>query len=522
MMRVTAYRSISKRCFSATQFAGISSAARAKTQNFIGGKWLDSEATTWFDVPNPATQEIVTRVPQSTAAELEAATAAAQEAFISWSQTPVVMRQRIMFKYQDLLRTHLDTIARGISTEQGKTFEDARGDVIRGIEVVESSCSLVSSMMGETVENVARNIDTYSYKQPLGVCAGVCPFNFPAMIPLWMFPVALTCGNTYVIKPSERTPTATIQLVELMQEAGLPDGVLNVIHGGKPTVDFICEDPRIRAISFVGGNQAGAHIHDLGTKHGKRVQSNMGAKNHATILPDASKESTLNALAGAAFGASGQRCMALSTALFVGDSSDWVNDLVEKAKKLKVGPGLETGSDIGPVISQAAKQRVEDLITSAEKDGAQILLDGRNYKVPGYESGNFVGPTVIAGVEPHMKCYTEEIFGPVLLCKNVPTLDDAIAFTNANPFGNGTAVFTNSGAAARKFQMEIDVGQVGVNIPIPVPLPFFSFTGSRSSFRGSTHFYGKMGVNFFTYTKTITSNWRFEQSQVQTAMPRTT
>lgn len=504
------------------QVSRISSAARAKTQNFIAGKWLDSEATTWYDVPNPATQQIVTQVPQSTPAELEAATAAAAEAFKSWSQTPVVMRQRIMFKYQDLLRTHLDTIATGISTEQGKTFEDARGDVIRGIEVVEQSCSLVNSMMGETVENVARNIDTYSYKQALGVCAGVCPFNFPAMIPLWMFPVAITCGNTYVIKPSERTPTATIQLVELMQEAGLPDGVLNVIHGGKPTVDHICTDDRIRAISFVGGNQAGAYIHDVGTKHGKRVQSNMGAKNHCTILPDASKESTLNALAGAAFGASGQRCMALSTALFVGDSSEWVNDLAGIASKLKVGPGLEKGSDVGPVISKAAKQRVEELITSAEQEGAKIILDGRNCSVPGYEDGNFVGPTIITGVEPHMRCYTEEIFGPVLLCRNVDTLDEAIAFTNANPFGNGTAVFTNSGAAARKFQMEIDVGQVGVNIPIPVPLPFFSFTGSRSSFRGSTHFYGKMGVNFFTYTKTITSNWRFQQSEVTTAMPRTT
>lgn len=501
---------------------GISSAALPKTQNFIGGKWLDSQATTWFDVPNPATQDVVTKVPQSTQSELDLATEAAAEAFKTWSQTPIVMRQRIMFKYQDLLRTHLDTIAKGISTEQGKTFEDARGDVIRGIEVVEHSCGLASSMMGETVENVARNIDTYSYKQPLGVCAGICPFNFPAMIPLWMFPVAITCGNTYVIKPSERTPTATIQLVQLMEEAGLPAGVLNVVHGGKETVEFVCKDPRIRAISFVGGNEAGAYIHTTGTEHGKRVQSNMGAKNHATILPDASKDSTLNALVGAALGASGQRCMALSTALFVGDSRDWVGELAEKASRLKVGPGLEPGTDIGPVISKAAKERVESLITSAEKEGAQILLDGRNCTVPGYESGNFVGPTIITGVEPHMQCYQQEIFGPVLLCRNVETLDDAIAFTNANPFGNGTAVFTNSGAAARKFQMEIDVGQVGVNIPIPVPLPFFSFTGSRSSFRGSTHFYGKMGVNFFTYTKTITSNWRFEQSQVSTAMPRTT
>jgi len=495
------------------------SAARPKTQNLIGGKWSDSAATKWFQVRNPATQEVVTEVPQSTPSELEAAGAAAQSAAEMWSQTPIIIRQRVMFKYQDLIRQNLDTIARGIATEQGKTFPDAQGDVIRGLEVVEQACGLVGNMMGETVENVSRNIDTYSYKQPLGVCAGICPFNFPAMIPLWMFPVAITCGNTFVLKPSERTPTAAMQLAELMQEAGLPDGVLNVVHGAKDTVDFICTDDRIRAISFVGGNNAGQYIHDVGTKHNKRVQSNMGAKNHATILPDANRDAALSALAGAAFGASGQRCMALSVGLFVGEAKEWIPDLVERASKLKLGAGLNAGSDIGPVISPEAKQKIIDLISSAEAEGATIALDGRNVSVPGYESGNFVGPTVITGVERGMRCYDEEIFGPVLLCKSVDTLDEAISFTNANPFGNGTAVFTNSGAAARKFQSEIDVGQVGVNIPIPVPLPFFSFTGSRSSFRGSTHFYGKMGVNFYTYTKTITSNWKFDDAQIRTAMP---
>jgi len=493
--------------------------ARPRTQNIIGGKMVDSAATTWYPVRNPATQEIVTEVPQSTQSELEAATAAAQDAFEMWSNTPIITRQRIMFKYQDLIRQNLDKIARGISTEQGKTFPDAQGDVIRGLEVVEQACGIVGNMMGETVENVSRNIDTYSYKQPLGVCSGICPFNFPAMIPLWMFPVAITCGNTYVLKPSERTPTAAMMLAELLKEAGLPDGVLNVVHGGKDTVDFICTDERIRAISFVGGNVAGAHIHDVGTKHNKRVQSNMGAKNHGTILPDANKEAALSALAGAAFGASGQRCMALSVALFVGDSKEWIPELCEKASKLKLNAGHESDADIGPVISPEAKQKILDLIASAEQEGAKVVLDGRNVSVPGYETGNFIGPTVITGVESGMKCYDQEIFGPVLLCKSVDTLDEAIKFTNANPYGNGTAVFTNSGAAARKFQQEIDVGQVGINIPIPVPLPFFSFTGSRSSFRGATHFYGKMGVNFYTYTKTITSNWKFDDAQIRTAMP---
>lgn len=497
----------------------MSSAANAKTQNFIGGTFSDSNTGQWFEVRNPASQDIVTSVPQSTPDELEAAAAAAQAAFETWSQTPVIVRQRVMFKLQDLIRQNMNTIAEGISIEQGKTFPDAVGDVTRGLEVVEQACSLVNSLMGETVENVSRNIDTYSYKQPLGVCAGICPFNFPAMIPLWMFPMAVTCGNTYILKPSERTPTATMQLAELAKEAGVPDGVLNIVHGAKDTVDFLCTDPRIRAVSFVGGNNAGQYIHDVGTKHGKRVQSNMGAKNHGTILPDASKDSALNALAGAAFGASGQRCMALSVALFVGDSAEWIPELAEKAKGLKMNAGMEKGTDLGPVISPEACKRIHSLIDSAEAEGAQIVLDGRNPKVDGYENGNFVGPTVISGIHKDMQCYKEEIFGPVLLCKAVDTLEDAIAFTNANPYGNGTAVFTNSGAAARKFQQEIDCGQVGVNIPIPVPLPFFSFTGSRSSFRGSTHFYGKMGVNFFTYTKTITSNWKFEESQVRTAFP---
>eukprot|EP00494_Astrolonche_serrata_P006522 UN06546 len=323
---------------------------------FVNGEFKDSKATTWYDVRNPANQDLVTQVPQCTPDELNSAADAAKEAFQSWSQTPIVIRQRIMFKLQDLIRTNIDTIATGISTEQGKTFEDGKGDVIRGLEVVEQSCSLVNSLMGETVENVARNIDTYSYRQPLGVCAGVCPFNFPAMIPLWMFPVAITCGNTYVLKPSEKTPTAALQLAELCVEAGLPKGVLNVVHGAKDTVDFICTNEHIRAISFVGGNAAGSYIHDVGTKHNKRVQSNMGAKNHATILPDATKDSTLNALVGAAFGASGQRCMALSTALFVGDSKAWLPELVEKASTLKVGPGLEKGSDLGPVITPESKK----------------------------------------------------------------------------------------------------------------------------------------------------------------------
>jgi len=371
------------------------------------------------------------------------------------------------------------------------------------------------------VENVSRNIDTYSYRQPLGVTAGITPFNFPAMIPLWMFPLATVTGNTFVLKPSERDPGASMIIARLAQEAGHHDGVLNIIHGAKDAVNFICDSPPIRAISFVGGDTAGRHIHERGTKNGKRVQSNMAAKNHATIMPDAEKEKTIDQLVGAAFGASGQRCMAISAAVFVGDSQNWIPEIAKRAKKLIITQGEEKGADLGPLISPQAKQRVERLIESATKEGAKIVLDGRGITVPGYEKGNFVGPTIITDVKPNMQVYNEEIFGPVLICLSAKTLDEAIQLINTNPYGNGTAIFTNSGAAARKYQHEIDVGQVGINVPIPVPLPFFSFTGSRRSFLGANHFYGKMGVDFFTQTKTITSNWNPDATSagVQTVMP---
>jgi len=339
-----------------------------------------------------------------------------------------------------------------------------------------------------------------------------------------MFPYAITLGNTYVLKPSERDPGAAIILARLAKEAGLPDGVLNIIHGKADAVNFICDHPDIKAISFVGGDNAGRHIHRRGTDNGKRVQSNMAAKNHATIMPDADRERTVDQIVGAAFGAAGQRCMAISAAVFVGDSKEWINDILAKAKKLVVGEGTKPGVDVGPMISPQALKRAHDIIETAKKEGATILLDGRGVKVPGFEKGNFLGPTIITGVKPNMTCYTEEIFGPVLICLEVPTLEDAITLTNNNPYGNGCAIFTNSGSVSRKYQHEIDVGQVGINVPIPVPLPFFSFTGSRKSFIGSTHFYGKMGVNFFTQTKTIISNWREPSDTssgqgVKTSMP---
>ncbi|CAG5866376.1 unnamed protein product, partial [Menidia menidia] len=466
-------------------------------------------------------------------------------------------------------------LAKSITVEQGKTLADAEGDVFRGLQVVEHTCSVTSLMLGETLPSITKDMDTYTYRMPIGVCAGIAPFNFPAMIPLWMFPMGMVCGNTYLLKPSERVPTCTMLLAKMLQDAGAPDGSLNIIHGQHDAVNFICDHPAIRAISFVGSNQAGEYIYERGSKNGKRVQSNMGAKNHGVVMPDANKENTLNQLVGAAFGAAGQRCMALSTAILVGEARSWLPELVERAKGLRVNAGTpsdtpstfvspelvltkgrdlvvsvathaaltsplalgfsrerevvesvmlqicgqncgdEPGADVGPLISPQAKERVCSLIQSGVDEGAKLLLDGRSVKVKGYENGNFVGPTIIGGVSPDMKCYTEEIFGPVLIVLEADSLDDAIHLVNNNPYGNGTAIFTTNGATARKYTHEVDVGQVGVNVPIPVPLPMFSFTGSRGSFRGDMNFYGKQGIQFYTQIKTVTSQWKAEDATLK-------
>ncbi|MDP9711597.1 UNVERIFIED_ORG: malonate-semialdehyde dehydrogenase (acetylating)/methylmalonate-semialdehyde dehydrogenase [Pseudomonas fluorescens] len=478
-----------------------------KVKLLIDGEWVESQTTEWHDIVNPATQQVLAKVPFATAAEVDAAVSAAQRAFQTWKLTPIGARMRIMLKLQALIREHSKRIAVVLSAEQGKTIADAEGDIFRGLEVVEHACSIGSLQMGEFAENVAGGVDTYTLRQPIGVCAGITPFNFPAMIPLWMFPMAIACGNTFVLKPSEQDPLSTMLLVELAIEAGIPAGVLNVVHGGKDVVDGLCTHKDIKAVSFVGSTAVGTHVYDLAGKHGKRVQSMMGAKNHAVVLPDANREQALNALVGAGFGAAGQRCMATSVVVLVGAAKQWLPDLKALAQKLKVNAGNEPGTDVGPVISKKAKARILDLIESGIKEGAKLELDGRDISVPGYEHGNFVGPTLFSGVTTDMQIYTQEIFGPVLVVLEVDTLDQAIALVNANPFGNGTGLFTQSGAAARKFQTEIDVGQVGINIPIPVPVPFFSFTGSRGSKLGDLGPYGKQVVQFYTQTKTVTARW---------------
>jgi malonate-semialdehyde dehydrogenase (acetylating)/methylmalonate-semialdehyde dehydrogenase len=486
----------------------------------INGEFRESKGTQLYDIHNPATGELIAQAPQCTREEMVEAAENCKSAFQKWKEVSVSNRVRCMLKYQALIRENMKDLAATLTEEQGKSLSDAEGDIFRGLEVVEHSCSMGTLLQGDTIENVASHMDLYSYKQPLGVTAGICPFNFPAMIPLWMFPMAITCGNTCLMKPSERVPLTTMKLAKLALQAGVPAGVVNVIHGGHDAVNFICDYEPIRAISFVGGNRAGEHIHARGSANGKRVQANLGAKNHGVIMPDADKEHALNSLVGSAFGAAGQRCMALSTAVFVGDSQQWISELADRAKKLRVGAG-KTNPDIGPMITRAARDRAVDLIASAEKEGAKLVLDGRGVKVEGHEAGNWLGPTIITGVTPSMTCYKEEIFGPALVILTVDTLEEAIQLINANPYGNGTAIFTGSGAAARKFQHEIDVGQIGINVPIPVPLPFFSFTGSRASIRGDVHFYGKQGVSFYTQTKTITSNWnpKFANTGATVNMP---
>lgn len=475
-------------------------------KQLINGEFVDSKTDQWIDLTDPATQQVIAKVPQTTDDEINEAVAAAKEAFKTWRKTPITTRARIFLTYQALIREHMDELAELLTSEQGKTIADARGDVFRGLEVVEHAAGIANLQMGDFVENVATGVDTYSIWQPLGVCAGITPFNFPAMIPLWMYPMAIATGNTFILKPSEQNPMVTLRLVELALEAGVPKGVLNVVHGGKATVDAICDHPDIKAVSFVGSTNVGHHVYDRASKAGKRVQCMMGAKNHAVILPDANKEQCLNQLAGAAFGAAGQRCMALSVVVLVGEAGNWVDEIKAKAESLVVAAGKDD-KDLGPLISPQAKERVERLIQSGVDEGATLLLDGRGITVEGYENGNFVGPTIFDNVTTDMQIYSQEIFGPVLCIMRADSLDEAIEIINANPNGNGTAIFTQSGAAAHKFQQDIDVGQVGINLPIPVPLPMFSFSGSRASKLGDLGPYGKQAVQFYTQTKTVTARW---------------
>lgn len=474
---------------------------------FIGGEFCQSNSDEWLEVTNPANNAVIAELPCATNDEMERAIQNAHDTFLTWKEVAVSERARLMLRYQHLLKEHHDDLAELLSKETGKTTVDAKGDVWRGIEVVEQAANIASNMMGETVENVATDIDSYSLIQPLGVCCGITPFNFPAMIPLWMFPLAIAAGNTFVLKPSEQVPLTAMRLAELFEQAGAPKGVLQVVHGGKPQVDYLLAHPTIKAVSFVGSVPVAQYIYQTGTSHNKRVQAFAGAKNHMVVMPDANKNQVLSNLVGASVGAAGQRCMAISVAVFVGSSKEWIGELAGEMAKVTPGAWNDDNAGYGPLISKQAKARVVSLIDEGKAQGAKCELDGSQCEVDGMPDGNWLGPTLFSGVTTDMSIYQQEIFGPVLVCLEVETLEEAIALINKNPYGNGTSIFTANGAAARKYQHEIQVGQVGINVPIPVPLPFFSFTGWRGSFYGDLHAYGKQAVRFYTETKTVTARW---------------
>jgi malonate-semialdehyde dehydrogenase (acetylating)/methylmalonate-semialdehyde dehydrogenase len=457
------------------------------------------------EVYNPATGQVAKRVPYCDAEVIDAAVKAAAAAYPAWRDAPVLRRARVMQKFLGLLQKNQKELAAFITQEHGKTLPDAMGSVQRGIEVVEFACGIPQLLKGEYSENVGTAVDTHTLRQPVGVCAGITPFNFPVMVPLWMFPMAIACGNTFILKPSEKVPSASIRMAELFKEAGLPDGVFNVVHGDKISVDAILHHPLVSAVSFVGSTPIAKYIYETCAKNGKRVQALGGAKNHAVVLPDADLEFTADALIGAAYGSAGERCMAISAVVAVGSAADPLIALLKKkAQAIKIGPGDREGVDMGPLVTREHRDKVLGFVEKGITEKAKVVLDGRN---PAIKEGFFLGTTLFDDVKPGMEIYKNEIFGPVLVVLRAGTLDEAIAIVNANPYGNGTAIFTESGGAARRFQNEVQVGMVGVNVPIPVPVAFYSFGGWKSSLFGDLHVHGMEGVKFYTRTKVVTTRW---------------
>jgi malonate-semialdehyde dehydrogenase (acetylating)/methylmalonate-semialdehyde dehydrogenase len=475
---------------------------------WINGKKTESLSRRTSDVINPASGNTIRQVPLASSQDIDIAVAAAKHAFPGWRDTTPLRRSRILNRFRELLEIHRAELAQLASEEHGKTLEDAAGSVQRGIEVVEFAVGAPHLLKGEHAENVGRGVDCHSMLQAIGVCAGITPFNFPAMVPLWMFPIAIACGNTFILKPSEKVPSCSLRMAELFKEAGLPDGVFNVVPGDKEAVDALLTHPDVRAISFVGSTPVAKYIYETAAHHGKRVQALGGAKNHAVVMPDADLDFTADAIMGAAYGSAGERCMAISTVVAVGEVADTlVARLKARAEKLVVGPGDRTGVDMGPVISAPHRDKIVGYIDSGVAQGAKLVTDGRGVKVAGFEGGFYVGPTLFDHVATDMTIYQEEIFGPVLIVLRVDTLHDAIDMINRNQYANGTAIFTGSGAAARRFQNEIEVGMVGINVPIPVPMAFFSFGGWKSSLFGDLHMHGMEGVYFYTRTKAVTTRW---------------
>ncbi|MDP4837653.1 MAG: CoA-acylating methylmalonate-semialdehyde dehydrogenase [Burkholderiales bacterium] len=477
-------------------------------KHFINGAHYQGQEKNTVEVFNPATGEVAARVALASKQETEEAIRVATEALPSWSNTPPLKRARVMFKFKELLEKHIDDLASMITSEHGKVFSDAKGEIARGIEVVEFACGIPQLLKGEYTEQVGTGVDSYSVRQPLGVCAGITPFNFPVMVPMWMFPMAIACGNTFILKPSEKDPSASLLMADLLKEAGLPDGVFNVIQGDKTAVDTLLSDPRVSAISFVGSTPIAEYVYRTGTQYGKRVQALGGAKNHLVVMPDADIEQAVDALMGAAYGSAGERCMAISVGVVVGDIADQlVARLVERTTELKIGNGIVNEPDMGPLVTGAHLEKVKGYIEKGVSEGASLIVDGRNISVAGHENGFFIGGCLFDHVTPDMTIYKEEIFGPVLSIVRVDDFESAVQLINAHEFGNGVSLFTRDGHTAREFSTRIQVGMVGINIPIPVPVAFHSFGGWKRSLFGDHYAYGPEGVRFYTHLKTVTTRW---------------
>ena len=476
--------------------------------HYIGGHVVLPQGTRFADVYNPAKGSVARRVALASKADVGKAVAAAQAAFPAWANTSPLRRARILFKYLDLLNRHRDELAAIITAEHGKVFTDAQGEVTRGIEILEFATAIPELLKGDYTEQVSTDIDNWVMRQPLGVVAGITPFNFPVMVPMWMFPVAIACGNTFILKPSPTDPSASLLLARLLKEAGLPDGIFNVVQGDKEAVDALIEHPDVKAISFVGSTPIANYIYERGAHFGKRVQALGGAKNHMVVMPDADIDKAVDALVGAAYGSAGERCMAISVAVLVGDAADKVMPkLIERTKTLKVKNGLELDAEMGPIVTRAALDRITGYIEKGVAGGAKLLVDGRGLKVPGLDQGFWLGGSLFDAVTPDMTIYKEEIFGPVLSCVRVPNFSEALELVNAHEFGNGVACFTSDGNIAREFARRVQVGMVGINVPIPVPMAWHGFGGWKRSLFGDTHAYGKEGVRFYTKQKSVMQRW---------------
>jgi len=477
-------------------------------QHWVAGSYTPGSSDRTGPVFNPATGEQTGDVALASAADVDDAVTAAHEAFETWRYSSLTQRQNIMFAFRQLVAARRRDIAEVLTSEHGKTIDDAVGEVQRGLEVIEFACNIAHLLKGDYSEQVSSGVDTYTIRQPLGVVVGITPFNFPAMVPMWMYPIAIACGNTFVLKPSEKDPSTSQLAAEMLAEAGLPDGVFNIVHGDKEAVDSLITHPGVAAVSFVGSTPIARHIYQTGTQHGKRVQALGGAKNHMIVLPDADLDLAADAAVSAGYGSAGERCMAISAVVTVGDAGDRLIDGVQsRIEKLVVGPGDRPGVEMGPLVTRQHLARVRGYVDAGESEGALLVADGRDFVVDGHENGFYFGPTLFDNVTPDMSIYTDEIFGPVLSTVRMEHFEDAIALINANPYGNGTAVFTNDGGAARKFQQEIQVGMVGINVPIPVPLSFYSFGGWKDSIFGSHAIYGPEGVHFYTRQKVVISRW---------------